>query len=78
MNAGSTILTLLKRPINERLFLLMPIGWPADDATVPFRAIRSSSSYSNSNSIGNEQTETETASVPLLRKKLEDIVTTYM
>ena len=37
MNAGSIILSYLERPANERLFLLMPIGYPARNATVPYR-----------------------------------------
>lgn len=38
LNAGSTILDLLHRPANEKLFLLMPVGYPGEKATVPFRS----------------------------------------
>ncbi|KAA0172474.1 hypothetical protein FNF27_06047 [Cafeteria roenbergensis] len=38
MGAEATIRTSLGRPSNERVFLLMPIGYPAAEATVPFRA----------------------------------------
>jgi nitroreductase len=37
LNAGSAICRLLERPANEKLFLLMPVGFPAPDATVPYR-----------------------------------------
>jgi iodotyrosine deiodinase len=38
LKAGSTILDLLKRPSNEKLFLLMPVGYPDQRATVPYRS----------------------------------------
>merc|ERR1712203_874459 len=37
MGAEKAIREMLGRPDNEKLFLLMPIGYPASDATVPFR-----------------------------------------
>ena len=37
LNAGSQICKILNRPNNEKLYLLMPLGYPADDATVPYR-----------------------------------------
>mgnify|MGYP005996119215 CR=1 FL=1 len=37
LNAGSAICSILARPANEKVFLLMPVGYPAPDATVPFR-----------------------------------------
>jgi hypothetical protein len=37
LNAGSAILAVLRRPANEKVFLLMPVGYPAQDATVPYR-----------------------------------------
>ncbi|CAM9113402.1 unnamed protein product, partial [Ectocarpus fasciculatus] len=37
LNAGSSICGLLNRPSNEKVFVLMPVGFPAGDATVPFR-----------------------------------------
>ena len=37
LNAGGAICRLLERPPNERLFLLMPVGFPSTDATVPYR-----------------------------------------
>ena len=37
LNAGSTICNILNRPSNEKVFVLMPVGYPAADATVPFR-----------------------------------------
>lgn len=37
LNAGGAILSLLQRPQNEKVFLLMPVGYPSEDATVPFR-----------------------------------------
>lgn len=37
MGAEKGIRTLLGRPANEKVFLLMPIGFPAKNATVPFR-----------------------------------------
>lgn len=38
MGAEQSIRQALGRPSNERVFLLMPIGFPASDATVPHRA----------------------------------------
>ncbi|KAK2582150.1 hypothetical protein KPH14_004510 [Odynerus spinipes] len=35
LNCGPAIRTLLDRPSNEKLVLLLPIGYPAKDATVP-------------------------------------------
>ncbi|KAL0274227.1 UNVERIFIED_CONTAM: hypothetical protein PYX00_006698 [Menopon gallinae] len=35
MNCGPALRTLLGRPTNEKLVLLLPVGYPADDATVP-------------------------------------------
>ncbi len=35
MNAGPQLRMLLNRPINEKVILLLPIGYPAHDATVP-------------------------------------------
>lgn len=37
LNAGSDICAVLDRPLNEKVFLLMPVGYPAHDATVPYR-----------------------------------------
>ena len=37
MGAGSDICKLLKRPSHEKVFLLLPVGFPAKNATVPFR-----------------------------------------
>lgn len=37
MGAEQKIREMLGRPDNEKLFLLMPIGYPAADATVPYR-----------------------------------------
>merc|ERR1712137_176828 len=37
MGAEQALRQLLGRPENEKLFLLMPVGFPADDATVPYR-----------------------------------------
>lgn len=37
MGAEVKIREALKRPDNEKLFLLMPVGYPAADATVPYR-----------------------------------------
>lgn len=37
LNAGGAICALLDRPSNEKVFLLMPLGFPAQDATVPYR-----------------------------------------
>mmetsp|Transcript_2195 Transcript_2195/g.3459 ORF Transcript_2195/g.3459 Transcript_2195/m.3459 type:complete len:292 (+) Transcript_2195:56-931(+) len=38
LNAGDAIRKLLNRPDNERVNLLLPIGYPAPDATVPYRS----------------------------------------
>uniref|UniRef100_A0A023F693 Putative nitroreductase n=1 Tax=Triatoma infestans TaxID=30076 RepID=A0A023F693_TRIIF len=35
LNCGPAIRVLLERPQNEKLTLLLPVGYPADDATVP-------------------------------------------
>merc|ERR1719362_2578693 len=35
LNCGPRLRTLLGRPANEKLLMLLPIGYPADDATVP-------------------------------------------
>ena len=35
MNAGPQLRTLLQRPVNEKVLMLLPLGYPADDATVP-------------------------------------------
>ena len=35
MNAGPRLRKLLKRPPNEKVILLLPIGYARDDATVP-------------------------------------------
>ncbi|XP_046825704.1 iodotyrosine deiodinase 1 isoform X2 [Vespa crabro] len=35
LNCGPAIRALLARPINEKLVLLLPVGYPAKDATVP-------------------------------------------
>lgn len=35
LNCGPALRTLLGRPMNERLTLLLPVGYPAPDATVP-------------------------------------------
>lgn len=37
MGSEQAIREMIGRPDNEKLFLLMPIGYPASDATVPFR-----------------------------------------
>lgn len=37
MGAEKGIRELLERPDNEKLFLLLPVGFPAKNATVPFR-----------------------------------------
>jgi iodotyrosine deiodinase len=37
MSAGTRIREALGRPDNEKVFLLLPVGFPAADATVPFR-----------------------------------------
>ncbi|GAB1864695.1 Iodotyrosine dehalogenase 1 [Camponotus japonicus] len=35
LNCGPAIRSLLERPANEKLVLLLPVGYPAEDATVP-------------------------------------------
>ena len=35
MNAGPRLRDLLGRKVNEKLILLLPIGYPASDAMVP-------------------------------------------
>jgi len=35
LNCGPAIRSLLNRPANEKLVLLLPVGYPAEDATVP-------------------------------------------
>nr|XP_012229143.1 PREDICTED: iodotyrosine dehalogenase 1 [Linepithema humile]XP_012229144.1 PREDICTED: iodotyrosine dehalogenase 1 [Linepithema humile]XP_012229145.1 PREDICTED: iodotyrosine dehalogenase 1 [Linepithema humile]XP_012229146.1 PREDICTED: iodotyrosine dehalogenase 1 [Linepithema humile]XP_012229147.1 PREDICTED: iodotyrosine dehalogenase 1 [Linepithema humile]XP_012229148.1 PREDICTED: iodotyrosine dehalogenase 1 [Linepithema humile]XP_012229149.1 PREDICTED: iodotyrosine dehalogenase 1 [Linepithem len=35
LNCGPAIRSLLNRPPNEKLVLLLPVGYPAEDATVP-------------------------------------------
>ena len=35
MNAGGQIRELLGRPENEKVMLLLPVGYPVDDVTVP-------------------------------------------
>uniref|UniRef100_A0A3Q3WQL7 iodotyrosine deiodinase n=1 Tax=Mola mola TaxID=94237 RepID=A0A3Q3WQL7_MOLML len=35
LNCGPQLRLLLKRPANEKLLLLLPVGYPAPDATVP-------------------------------------------
>lgn len=35
MNCGPALRQLLNRPENEKLLLLLPVGYPSDDATVP-------------------------------------------
>ncbi|XP_078000891.1 iodotyrosine deiodinase-like [Glandiceps talaboti] len=35
LNAGPTVRQLLQRPMNEKLLLLLPVGYPTEDATVP-------------------------------------------
>ena len=35
LNAGGALRDLLDRPPNEKLLMMLPIGYPADDATVP-------------------------------------------
>ncbi len=38
MGAGRRIREILGRPSNEKVYLLLPIGFPAADATVPYRS----------------------------------------
>ena len=35
LNCGPALRQLLNRPSNEKLLMLLPIGYPADGATVP-------------------------------------------
>lgn len=35
LNCGPQLRQLLKRPVNEKLLMLLPVGYPASDATVP-------------------------------------------
>ncbi|KAM9316737.1 iodotyrosine deiodinase 1 [Gastrophryne carolinensis] len=35
LNCGPRIRTLLERPVNEKLLMLLPVGYPSKDATVP-------------------------------------------
>lgn len=35
LNCGPQLRLLLKRPTNEKLLMLLPVGYPAADATVP-------------------------------------------
>ncbi|KAG7508282.1 iodotyrosine deiodinase 1 [Solea senegalensis] len=35
LNCGPRLRLLLKRPVNEKLLMLLPVGYPAQDATVP-------------------------------------------
>jgi len=35
MNAGPRLRDLLERPVNEKLVLLLPVGYPAKDAMIP-------------------------------------------
>ncbi|XP_034018573.1 iodotyrosine deiodinase 1 [Thalassophryne amazonica] len=35
LNCGPKLRMLLKRPTNEKLLMLLPVGYPASDATVP-------------------------------------------
>jgi iodotyrosine deiodinase len=35
LNCGPALRTLLNRPNNEKLMILLPVGYPAKDATVP-------------------------------------------
>lgn len=35
LNCGPQLRQLLKRPANEKLLMLLPVGYPASDATVP-------------------------------------------
>eukprot|EP00466_Bigelowiella_natans_P006719 jgi/Bigna1/129844/aug1.10_g4552 len=41
MGAGKAIGDLLGRPTYEKVFLLLPVGYPAKDATVPYRDAQS-------------------------------------
>jgi iodotyrosine deiodinase len=35
LNCGPALKTLLNRPVNEKLLVLMPVGYAADDCTIP-------------------------------------------
>ena len=35
LNCGPTLRPLFERPANEKLVLLLPVGYPAEDAKVP-------------------------------------------
>lgn len=35
LNCGPQLRLLLKRPSNEKLLMLLPVGYPTSDATVP-------------------------------------------
>ena len=35
LNCGPALRSLLDRPKNEKLLMLLPIGYPAEDATIP-------------------------------------------
>lgn len=35
LNCGPQLRLLLQRPPNEKLLMLLPVGYPAPDATVP-------------------------------------------
>lgn len=35
LNAGGLIRNLLQRPLNEKVLVLLPVGYPLEDATVP-------------------------------------------
>jgi len=35
LNCGPALRNLLKRPVNEKLLILLPVGYPKDDCTVP-------------------------------------------
>ncbi len=35
LNAGPALRRLLGRPDNEKVLVVMPVGYPADDTTVP-------------------------------------------
>lgn len=35
LNCGPQLRVLLQRPANEKLLLLLPVGYPKKDATVP-------------------------------------------
>lgn len=35
LNCGPRVREILKRPVNEKLLLLLPVGYPAKYATVP-------------------------------------------